>query len=308
MTITARYFENVCTVDTSGRVRNLELVLKRGLEVCGQKPARDGRLAIVGSGPSVREYLDEIFEVDEIWAINGAYDYLQDQSIVADGFIGIDPLPGLVEYVRQPLSGTTFYIASVCDPGVFDALEGQNVKIWHSGAHDQTYPAGQKVVIGGTTAMTRAPFLALMCGWRDITLYGADSSYAEDGSEYCYQWGTYAHDIAQPKMEVLVNGEGPFLTEVGLLKQVTVLNIMHEKFRGMLKFRCGGLMEAYLRAPVRDDLEIEIETDGQSEGGGVPSMVSATEARSGLSTADNSKLVEPRGDACEGVGQTRRVV
>lgn len=260
--ITARYFDNICVVDTSGRVKNLELVRKRGLELCGQLPERDGSLAIVGSGPSVREHLEEIRASAEVWAINGAYDYLQTEGIVADGFFAIDPLPGLVEYVRHPNYKTTYYIASCCDPGVFDALEGFTVKLWHPGAHDTEFPKGEWVVVGGTTAITRAPFFALMRGWRDITLYGVDSSYAEDGSEYCYKWGTYKHDIAQPKMPVLVNGGGPsFLTEVGLLKQATVLNVMNDKFRGMLKFRCGGLMEAFLSAPVRDDLDIEIEED-----------------------------------------------
>lgn len=259
--ITARYFSNTCVVDSPGRRKNFESVLARGLEVCGQLPEREGALAVVGSGPSVRGLLWELADwPGEVWAINGAYDYLQDKGIVPDGFFGIDPLPGLAAYLRRPNEKTTFYIASMCDPAVFDALAGYQVKLWHAAGED-TFPKGHWIVGGGTTAITRAPYFALLRGWRDITLYGADSSFADDGSEYCYKWGSYEHDIAQPKHKIMVNGEGPFVSEVGLLKQASQLYSLHERFRGMLKFRCEGLLDAYMRAPVCDDSNLEIEED-----------------------------------------------
>jgi hypothetical protein len=264
MKITARYFTNSCVVDTPGRRQNLELSLARGLEVSAQLPERKGSLAIVGSGPSVRDFLDELVECDEVWAINGAYDWLQEQGFIPHGFFGIDPLPGLVEYVRHPDAKTTFYLASSCDPSVFDALKGHTVKLWHPGAWDTDYPQAEnvKVIGGGTTAITRAPYFALYQGWRDITLYGADSSYADDGTEYCYKWGTYSLDIAQPKYPIRV-GDEVFITEVGLLKQVSFLNHMNNSFRGMLKFRSSGLIEAFLRAPM-SDLDVEVEEDADA--------------------------------------------
>jgi hypothetical protein len=259
--VTAKYFTNTCVVDTSGRRQNLDRVLARGLEVAKPLPERTGSLAIVGSGPSVRDFLDELKTHDEIWAINGAYDYLQSQGIVPHGFFGIDPLPGLAAYVGFPHQDTTFYIASSCDPSVFDALKGRSVKLWHPAAYDTEYPKedGVKPIIGGTTAITRAPYFALYQGWRDITLYGADSSYSDDGTEYCYKWGTYGLDIDQPKHESWV-GDEMFITEVGLLKQVSFLEVMGKHFNGMLKFKSKGLIDAYLRAPM-SDIELEVEED-----------------------------------------------
>lgn len=249
-------FTSTCVVDEAGRLANLQLVRRRGLPVCSQQPQRTGSLALVGSGPSVRGYLDEIRSCAEVWAVNGANGYLLDQGIVPHGFVGMDPLPGLAEYAGKVHPDTTCYIASTCDPSVFDALKDRNVMLWHAEAENMIYPKGEWVIGGGTTALTRVPYLAAMLGWRDIRMYGADSSY--DNGPYCYKWGTYALDIDQPTVEVTINGEGPFVTELGLMKQVPQLWVLHEKFGGMLKFRCDGLLAAYMRAPVMDDSHLEL--------------------------------------------------
>lgn len=254
-------------VDKDGRVQNLASCLARGLPTVQKLPKRAGRLAIVASGPSVREHLDEFREWDgEVWAINGAYDYLLDQGIVPHGFFAIDPLPELAEYVQRPHADTTFYIASTSDPSVFDALKDAKVLTFHPYSEDVKYPEGSGHIGGGTTSVTRAPYLGLLQGWRDITLFGVDSSY--DGREYCYEWGRYSTDIAQPKIWVDLYDGGPkYQTEVGLLKQVSQLGTFAEIFNGMLKFRCGGLLADFLKQAPRDDIPIEIEKkeDGRAD-------------------------------------------
>lgn len=249
--IQCKELESICVVDAGGRKQNLALVLARGLPSVAKKPARVGPLAIVASGPSVRDYLEELRSwPGEIWAINGAYDYLLDNGIVPQGFFAIDPLPELADYVRNARTETTFFIASTCDIAVFDALKGFDVQIFHAFADDLEYPEGSGQIGGGTTAVTRAPYLSLVEGWRDITLFGVDSSY--DGGEYCYQWGRYKSDIAAPTFWFEINGEGPFQSEIGLMKQISQMGVIIQKFRGMLKVRCGGLMAAFLKAPMAD--------------------------------------------------------
>lgn len=232
-----------------------------GLPVCGKLPERKGALCIAGSGPSLADHLDELRDAD-VWAINGAYDYLVGHNIIPTGFVGIDPLPGLSEYVLHAQPETTFYIASSCDPEVFRVLTGFDVRTWNAEAEGMLYPVGQYVVGGGTTALTRAPFLAQMMGWRDITLYGADSSFID--GRYCYRWGTYACDFDCEPVKVNCNGE-VFFSEIGLMKQVAQLGFMQQSFRGMLKFRCGGLMDAFLRAPMMDDSDIEVVGDARPD-------------------------------------------
>lgn len=261
----AALLESHCVVNAEGRLANLKLNLARGLPVLTKEtPAHDRPLLVVGSGPSIADppILSKINTwPGDIWAINGAYDFLLENDIVPEGFFGIDPLPGLADYVRNAQEYTTFYIASMCDPSVFDALHGRKVLLWHACAEDAgIFPEGHKVVYGGTTAVTRAPFLAYGLGYRNINLIGVDSSYAKH-SPYCYRWGSYETDIAEPVMSVMINGEGPFSTDLGLLKQVTQLGTMLNAFnrhREMLKVHPAGLMGAFMRAPTMDDSGIEM--------------------------------------------------
>jgi hypothetical protein len=138
----------------------------------------------------------------------------------------VDPLPGLAQYVERTRLETTFYITSACDPSVFDNLRDNTVRIFHPQAEEMTCPQGQYVVSGGTTTITRAPFLAHMLGFRDITIYGADSSF--NGSIYCYQHGTFADDLDEPVLKVAV-GDELFETELGLMKQVAQLGVISGK-------------------------------------------------------------------------------
>ncbi len=266
--------ESTCVVDGAGRIANLKSNLQRGLPVCVPLPPKEGPLAIIASGPSLADHLEELRQwPGEIWAINGAYDYLLSQEIIPGGFFAVDPLPGLAEYVKNARTDTTFYLASTCDPSVMDALVGFKVYLWHGACEDDAmYPQGSKLVAGGTTAVTRAPFLALMLGWRDITLFGVDSSYTPT-SPYCYQWGTYKEDTRAPVSPVMINGEGPFYSEIGLLKQISQIHAMLEMYNNrpsrlnpncdkqILKVRAAGLLDAFLRSPTLDESKFEVVED-----------------------------------------------
>ena len=171
-----------------------EIEFARGLPWATRQPERTGALAIVGSGPSVGRRLEPLRHWSgEIWAINGAYDYLLGHGIVPHGFFCVDPLPGLAEYVANAQRETTFYVAATCHPAVLDALAGFNVVLWFPEQESRIYPEGATEITGGTSAFARAPFMAHALGWRDMTIFGADSSFESTG-QYCYQAGTFAED------------------------------------------------------------------------------------------------------------------
>ncbi len=240
-----------CVVDSEGCARNMDSMFARGLPSCAQLPVRAGKLAVVGSGPSVEEYLGELAEWNgDVWTVNGAYNYLLDAGIIPDAFVGCDPLPGLAEYVQRAHADTTFYISGFCDPAVFDALKEHDVQVWFPGQPGMVYPPGTLLLPGGTTALTRCPALAKLLGWRDVTIYGADSSFADDGGRYSYTYGTYVEDSKAAINKVMCNGEGPFYTEEALMKQVSQFGVLAETKALELSFRCKGLMDAYLRAPM----------------------------------------------------------
>jgi len=84
-------------------------------------------------------------------------------------------------------------------------------------------------------------------GYRDITLFGADSSFADD-ARYSYENGTYQEDNFNEAQTVWVNGQ-PFETELKLVKQVSLLRLFEDWPGAKVQFRCGGLMDAFLKAP-----------------------------------------------------------
>jgi hypothetical protein len=262
--VKAALLESHCIVAEEGRLANLKSNLARGLPVLSQAvPEHQRPLLIVGSGPSVSGLIEYIKQwPGDVWAINGAYDFLLSQGLICEGFFGIDPLPELADYLRNANEYTTFYISSFCDPAVLDALEGRKVLLWHAMAENrEVFPEGHQMIYGGTTAVTRAPFLALALGYRDINMVGVDSSYDKERGQYCYQWGTYKTDIAEMIIPVSINGEGPFFTEIGLCKQVAQLGTMLTAFnrtKEMLKIDPAGLMGAFMRAPMMDESGIEV--------------------------------------------------
>jgi hypothetical protein len=246
------HLDSRCVVDDEGCAANLYAALARNLPSCQPTPDRAGRLAVCGAGPSVRTYLDELSEYDEVWAVNGAYGFLLDQGIVPQGFVALDPLPGLAEYVKAAHKDTTHYISLMCDPSVFDALEGFKVKTWVPAQPGHfKFPPGLALVPGGTTALTRTPALAKLLGWRDVTIFGADCSFDIEG-RYAYKDGTYKEDSKDTVIPVMCNDEGPFYSEEALLKQCSQFGVLAETKAIKLSFRVGGLLDAYLRSPLVD--------------------------------------------------------
>ena len=246
--------ESRCVVDEDGRARNFANCIARGLPVLKKGLERTDKLAVVAAGPSVPAFLDEIKTFKNIWAVNGAYGYLIENGIVPSGFVGVDPLPTLSGYFGKANKNTTFYMSAQSDPSVFDTLKDYNVEIWVA---EQTGFTNEHSDIpylpGGTTAATRAPFVARHLGFRNVTLFGVDSSFGQN--RYCYKDGTYPDDSTAPPMRVMCNGEGPFYSEICLVKQVSQLDVMmrHQTWGVKFAIRCGGLMDAYLRSPVEDE-------------------------------------------------------
>lgn len=249
--------ESICVVDQDGRARNLETNVARGYPTITALPARDGTLAIVGSGPSLRDFLPELADYTEVWAVNGAYNFLVENGLTPDGFVAIDPLPALADYLDKPQPETTFYIAATCDPSAFEKVAHCKIAMWFPEQEFNRAPPGHPIIKGGTTALTRAPYLADRLGWRDITLFGADSSF--DGRRYVYQDGTYRTD-SQAELNYVraVEGGPVFITEEGLMKQVAQLGVIATVFQGRLKFRCGGLLHAFMAAPMKDIVDGEV--------------------------------------------------
>jgi uncharacterized Rossmann fold enzyme len=169
-------------------------------------------LSIVGGAPSLMDSLPDIRRrKGTVWALNNAWRVLADARVKPDAIVIMDARPENVAFVQDG-PDCQYLIASMAHPDLFDALCGRNVTVWHA---DQTGSAERGIlsryqdrpwalVPGGGTVGLRAMVLGYMAGYRNIHLYGMDSSYAGD-AHHAYPQALNDHD---PTYTIKVPGLG----------------------------------------------------------------------------------------------------
>ena len=192
---------------------NIRSALARGLPEFSCSPVKhDGRLAIVGSGWSMPDYIELIrshrAKGQPIIAVKAAHDFLVERGIDPDLWVNLDPrdrTDGI-----QRLNDRTIYMpASRCTPSTFDYLKGRRVLLWHSWAPGPEVDAigpGKLAVGGGTTSGLRAINIAYLMGFRHVTLYGFDSCNNDKGEK------RFTDAMTGAAIDVYVGGTGKRFT------------------------------------------------------------------------------------------------
>jgi hypothetical protein len=137
-------------------------------------------LAIVGGGHSLTETIDDVRRYKNIMVCGSAHDFLVGKGVIPRWAVVCDPDPIMALYLRRAHHDTTFLVASQCDAAVFKELEDRDVALWHcrgpEAESSDIWGEGQRVLVGGgCTVLTRAIFLAVTFGFRDIHLFGCDN-------------------------------------------------------------------------------------------------------------------------------------
>ncbi len=203
-------------IPTEVRASNMAGSLSRDLPCIDYGKPKKDKVAVVAGGPSVEEDLDELRNFDGyIVAINGAHDWLISHEITPDAMIMADAHENMAEMVRKPQMETTYMMASWCDPKVFDALKDHNVILWHAATDEKDN--GTMSICTGPSGLTAAPLLLYVIGYREIHLYGADSSLSSIQSHIYKEGG-----ITKDKMQVLV-GTDVYLTTAQFVLQAAHL-------------------------------------------------------------------------------------
>lgn len=183
-------FELDCVYDSDIRQKHVDAAVARGLPWCIKRVPRDGKVAIVGSGPSATEFVDTLKSWGgEIWGINGAFAWLRHRGIIPTAFVGLDPEWFLSEYLINPPDiyppmNATYYLGSQVHPTVFDHLKGHNVRLWFPADMQVKFPFGAVPIYGGSTCLGRTPNLAYLLGWREVHIFGGDSSFTNKSHVY----------------------------------------------------------------------------------------------------------------------------
>ncbi len=163
-------------------------------------PRHDGRVCIVGYGPSLHQtwrYLQverRAFGA-KIVSVSGAHDFLISRGIIPDYHCEVDPREHKCFFTKDSHPDVTYWIASCCHPRLIDNLveKGNKLALWHLYNSDNDLNIITKkgpdpdslLICGGSGVGARAVHLMYGLGYRTFSLYGMDSSFApDDGSQH----------------------------------------------------------------------------------------------------------------------------
>jgi hypothetical protein len=199
----------VCNTEDREIFGNIIAAVTRDLPWLQLSEPHDGVAVIVGGGPSMKPLLPMIAAHkaagQAIFAVNGTIPSLASVDVTPDYFVLLDARAHNQGFVH-PNKATKYLIASQCSTGVFEALEGHDVTLWHPaypGIQDYIGNRQCALIGGGTTVGLQAMSIAFAMGYRSIHLYGFDSSYSKAGEGHAY--AQPAND-ADPRESYWVNG------------------------------------------------------------------------------------------------------
>jgi uncharacterized Rossmann fold enzyme len=188
--------------------------LARGLPELTQVDARasgEDIVALCGSGPSLTEALPELCLLQarggKVMAFNAAIPALAAAGVPIDYAMVWDASPEMARYGCD-VEGCEWLVASRVNPLLVDRLLelGQRVLLWHAAASDAEPELlgllrGHLMIFGGSTCATRGPFLAGAMGFRDVHMFGVDSSFPAGGE-------THVGGSLRKEHEIMVVFEG----------------------------------------------------------------------------------------------------
>lgn len=237
---------------SDGVAGNIEINSRRGLPEFRPAICRnDGTFVIVGSGPSLAGFADEIkAEQDKgrpICAIKGAHDWLMDNGITPDLFFSIDPRDRR-NNVQKKNEITHYILSSRCDPIMFDHLKDCNLMILHCLSSDAEnkllLDKGHDLVGGMSTSGLRVINVAYLSGFKKFIMFGMDSCNAADGVTKRIDGS-----LTGQTTEVTVGGPGgrKFICNLAMAKQAEDFQRIYQMMPDItVESRGDGLLTAII--------------------------------------------------------------
>lgn len=162
-------------------------------------PAHSIPAVIVAGGPSLKRSVGTIKRMQRdgahIFALNNTVSFLLERGITPDCHVLLDAWEEVVPYIRTDAPMRRYY-ASQCDPRALD-MAGDELILWNphiinletviSDLHEPT-------IKGGSTVGTRVLYLTHALGYRNLHLFGVDSSY-ENGKGHAYSQVAYENTL-----------------------------------------------------------------------------------------------------------------
>ena len=151
-------------------------------------------IALIGGGPSLVETVSLAKCFKHAMVCGSAHDFAVESGVQPRWTVICDPDPVMANYLRKPVMGCRYLVASHCSDEVFDALAAHDVAVWHAGgAVDEADPVwgerGAVLVGGGCTVGLRAIVLATIFGYSELHLFGMDTCMSGE-LHHAYEYST----------------------------------------------------------------------------------------------------------------------
>jgi hypothetical protein len=201
-------------------------------------PGNGRKLAVVGGGPSIADHKRELQEWDgDVWAINGAYHWCKARGIDPT-FIACDPHIIVADWAKKV---TKALITTRCHGDVFKELAKSkaDVRVFDL--------EGDNRIMAGSSTACASFHLAFLDGYRHVTFFGCESSYAPGVSH------AYMHEKRKEEMLIDVEGEHYHTAPDFFIQALEMASVMRLADNNSpdcgLYERSGGLLRAFIEAP-----------------------------------------------------------
>lgn len=168
----------------AAEIQQIETCIKQGYPRLALRDLREETLSVVGYGPSLQDTWQLI--THPCITVSGALDFLQHHDVIPDFHTECDGRDYKTKHLEHPNKKTKYFMASVCNPRMWELLAGCHVEYWHMangqhvvdwiGEHD----AGSILIAGGSNIGLTAIHLGGILGFRKFKLFGFDGNYRGD--------------------------------------------------------------------------------------------------------------------------------
>ena len=179
---------------------NIRTNIRRHIPQAAAHDENKEHVAIVGGGWSLDETFDELlalhYEGVKIVALNNSAAWLMERNIRPSAHVLMDARAENLYMVEKPIPRCKYFLASQCDPSLFDACADREVYVYHVGNHakcaeeaailKEHYGGRFQFCPGAGTVGNCAILLFRTLGFRFQHLFGFDSCYAPDGRHHAY--------------------------------------------------------------------------------------------------------------------------
>lgn len=192
---------------------NVKFNIAQGWEQVKPFGANDFECMILGGGPSLNDFVDDIkqkrAEGVKLLTLNGAYQWALEHGLIPSAQLVVDARPFNGRFTKPVIDDCKYLIGSQCHPSVLEGLPKDRTVIWHSNPSliedllNAQYEYWYSIP-GGSSILLRAIPLMRMLGYGKFHLYGCDSCVL-NGAHHAYSQPENDGGVALP---VIVNPGG----------------------------------------------------------------------------------------------------